>query len=441
MLKVILLEPEVDLEFKSRVPTYHGKPSLWALYLGTYLKKKISDFNITILDCRFFPTKRLIDRAKKIKPDFVGISPKYISYKNTIAAARIFKKSGAKVVLGGFYATALKKEILENRGPGFEDYCIDAIIKEDGEKAFYEYVSGVPPAKINNLIWRDGKEIRENRTELLNLDSLPIPDRELVDIDKYFIPKRKTLTFLSQKGCSWRANGGGCVFCSYPPNRVRLRNPLRVWEEIMFLKKKYDIDVFMDANDNFFNDLAWAKDFRKAALKYDDKPLFEIFAKPNDINKATVNILKEINAGIVHLGIESGSQRSLFRLGIKVEQKSIGEAIERLSANHVKMIFSFVLGAPGEDERTIDETLKLIKKGAAMPFVVDIHVSRLHPYPGSPAWKMLIGETGIKYKGKDIIEWREAMTDWIKLFCDISPKLFNEKVAEAKRLSRQTKIR
>jgi len=105
------------------------------------------------------------------------------------------------------------------------------------------------------------------------------------------------------------------------------------------------------------------------------------------------------------------------------------------------MIFSFVLGAPGEDERTIDETLKLIKKGAAMPFVVDIHVSRLHPYPGSPAWKMLIGETGIKYKGKDIIEWREVMTDWCKLFCDISPKLFSEKVAEAKRLSRQTKIR
>ena len=82
MPTIILLEPEVDAEFKLTAPPYQGSPSLWFFYLGTYLKKQIPGAEIVILDGRFVSTADLPRWAKKIKPDFVGISPKYILRRN-----------------------------------------------------------------------------------------------------------------------------------------------------------------------------------------------------------------------------------------------------------------------------------------------------------------------------------------------------------------------
>ena len=75
MLKLILLEPEVDTEYKLSVPSYQGKPSLWALYLGTFLREKISKVEITILDCRFFSTDKLRKWAKKSNQTLLALAP------------------------------------------------------------------------------------------------------------------------------------------------------------------------------------------------------------------------------------------------------------------------------------------------------------------------------------------------------------------------------
>lgn len=437
MLKVILLEPEIDPPFELLVHegrSYRELPPLWALSIGTYLKKKIPKTDLTILDCRFFTTGQLKKWAKRIKPDFVGISPKFVSYKNTLRAARIFKKFGAKIVLGGMHASALRKEILTNRGPGSDDYCIDAIIKEDGEKAFYEYVSAKPLLKIKNLIWRRGKEIKENETELLDLSSLPRADRDLVDLGKYFI-KNRALTIYSQKGCAWRERSGGCIFCAQPVSGLRFRDPVEVWKEIDFLKKKYDIEAIWDSTENFLNSQDWVREFWRASRIYKNKPEFKIFTRIDQIDDKMAKILRDINVTQAILGVESGSSQSLSAMHKGMGPSLVKKAIKFLNQRGIGTFHCFVLGAPGETEETIDETIKFAKELSRIPGVRGTRFNALVPFPGSLAWQMLLKKTGKKYLGQDIFDWREIVRDWVENFCKIDSRVFGQKIREAKKLS------
>lgn len=432
-LKIVLLEPEQDLYLSPHLNKggFHITPPLWALSIGTYLKKEIPNADLKILDCRIFPKEKLEDWIKKNKPEIAGISPKFVSYGHTLEAARLFKKYGAKVVLGGPHAANLKKEILFNRGLGSGDYCVDAVIKEDGEKAFCEYVSGKPPGGINNLIWREGEIIRENKTELLDLNSLPVADRDLFDVRRY-LKNSDTLLVVSQKGCSWREKSGGCLFCSEWKNIPRFREPSKVWEEIDFLRKKYNVGTIFDCAGNFLNDLNWVKEFWKTSRNYKNKPRFKILNRVDSIDGAVVRMLRGIGVCQLILGIESGTQESLsaFRKGIT--PKMVKAKVRLLHEYGIQAFHCFVLGAPGETEETINESLEFAEGLARMPATIGLRFHPLVPLPGSLAWKMLREKTGKKYLGKDFIDWKEAAKDWVINFCKVDLRIFNNKLKEAK---------
>lgn len=419
-MKIVLLEPEFDLAFRGLLNegrTYLISP-LWALSLSTFLKKKIPKVSLTILDARIFPESKLEKWVKDNRPDIAGISPKFLTYGSTLKAARIFKKFGAKVVLGGMHATALKNEILKNHGLGSDDYCINAVIKEDGEKAFYEYINGKPLAKINNLTWRERDKICENNTELLDLDSLPIADRGLVDLSKY-LNKVSTFTVVSQKGCVWREKSGGCIFCAQGLSGLRFRKPENVWKEISFLRKKHKIKTIWDSSENFLNDLSWVENFYKIAEKQKDKPQFKLFMRLEKIDESLVKMLQKINVRQALLGVEAGSPQSLrtFRKGIT--PGLIKDKIKILHKYGIGTFHCFVLGAPGENETTLKETFKFAKELAEMPGHIGTRFNNLVPFPGSPAWQMLLSKTGDKYTGKDFLDWKEVIKDWVNNFCDI----------------------
>ncbi len=183
-------------------------PRPWSLSLAAYLRRAISNVNLEIIDGAIITTDVIFSKIKNRKYDIIGLSPTVVNYKENLEIARFAKKYGARVVLGGHYATAIRKEILRNRGPYSNDYCVDAVIQHDGERAFFEYVSGKPISKISNFVYqkRNGQVV-EGPIEILDLDELPQIDYSLINLEEYFkkqpLITRRTIPFVSQRGCVW----------------------------------------------------------------------------------------------------------------------------------------------------------------------------------------------------------------------------------------------
>ena len=238
---------------------------LGILSVGAYVKQNNHGVEVEILDGNnVLSLDEVID---KLDADVVGISVTAVGYDNAIQVARAAKQKGARVVMGGATATPLAKEILTHY-----DF-VDAVIRYDGERSFSKYVAAKPPGSIENLVYRDKNEIRENPVKLPCLDELPVPDRDLLDLEVYFKnskdpmhpicdPFKRPVNIYSQKGCMWRSQEeGGCVFCSVPYYDLRLREPRRVWNEISTLVEKYQADFIWDPSDNLVGDKEWFKAF------------------------------------------------------------------------------------------------------------------------------------------------------------------------------------
>jgi len=439
MTKILFIEPPKDANIaESRSKDYEYITPLWALALATYLKERIPNLKIKIIDGRigkFGETKEIIEEIKEQKPDFIGISPKFTNYSNALEAARVGKKVGAKIILGGAHALHLRKEILTQRGPNSADYCIDAIVQFDGERALYEYISGKPLSKINNLVYCQNNKIKENPIVNLNLDSLPVCNRDFLNLKRDYFKKRRTLIIYSQKGCSWREKTGGCLFCALMDISLRLRDPEKIWQEINFLNKKYHLDSIWDSAENLLSDLGWFYRYHKISFKYPQKPGMKIFMRMDRVNEETAKMLKDLKVIEAIVGIESGCPLTLktMRKGEAVEQNR--RAIELLHRCGVKTFHCFILGAPEESKKTILETMNFIKElNKDKKNITGTRINVLMPFPGSCAWQMLVERTGQKYKGKDMIDWREVSRDWIKNFCNISLQDFGKMLEKARKL-------
>ncbi|MBU2264659.1 B12-binding domain-containing radical SAM protein, partial [Patescibacteria group bacterium] len=407
--------------------------------IASYLKNKLPKLFIRILDERLLTSKQLEQELYEIKPDIVGISCIFKNYKDALDLARLAKKVGAKVLVGGHYASALAREILINRGPASVDYCVDGVIKQDGERAFYQYVRGDSMKKIDNLVYLEKDKIIENKISLLNLDKLPSLRVDLADPKIYFkkhqnkFPTsqyRKPFMIYSQKGCYWRsASSGGCVFCSIMYNKLRLKSPKIIWNEIEMLVSDYGVDYIWDISDNFLSDKEWFKEFYKEFFRRKIiKPFLKIQARADNlIDEKIIKMLSEINVVQIFVGFESNDNQCLNNIkkgtGAPINEK----AISILAKYKISIMAYFVLGLPEETEQSLARTIKFAEKIFNIGNKNLLIIPRFVPLPGSAAFNFLVKKTGKKYVGADIINWDEASNDWTKHFCNVS----SEKITKA----------
>lgn len=75
------------------------------------------------------------------KCDLVGISTMTTSFPNAVKLAKIAKRYGAYVVMGGYHPSAMYDEI-------FDILEIDAIVRGEGEITFKEFVINGPSTHV-----------------------------------------------------------------------------------------------------------------------------------------------------------------------------------------------------------------------------------------------------------------------------------------------------
>jgi radical SAM superfamily enzyme YgiQ (UPF0313 family) len=430
MKKIILIEPPYQFFRKVTINGF-SLPLLWMMCLSTYLKERMGkNISIEYLDGQILTTEQILKQLEKSKPDFVGLCPKYSSYANALIIARAAKKLGSRVIMGGPHAGPLAKEILLNRGPDSEDYCVDVCIRGDGEKALYEYMQGKDPLKIKNLVFSQNGRIVENPVEYLNLDELPMINRDLIDVKPYFrLFKRENLKawpVFTHKGCFYgTAGNSGCIFCG-GDKKLRLRSPELFWREVNMLVEVYKASMVTNLADALPLDaqFSWFQEFYAFSKLSKKKPLIKLRTLPRFIDTKTVEVLKEWNVCLVRLpvtdfypGCAFGSLKNYDARYLK----TFVQPFELLSKAGITIETYFMPGAFNESREDLENISKL---GRLLSKIKNVHIlsARGHrPFPGSRGWQMLLKKTGDKYKNKDLINWREVSLDWIKYFSD--PKL------------------
>jgi radical SAM superfamily enzyme YgiQ (UPF0313 family) len=414
--------------------TYIAKFARWPqplgiVSVGTFIRQNNPGVEVELLDGNNVLT--LDQVLEKLDADVVGISATAGGYDNAIKVAEVAKQKGARVILGGAAATPLAREILR-----FYDF-VDAVIRYDGEHAFSKYVAGEPPASIENLVYRNNGEIRENPVKLSCLDELPAPDRDLLDMEVYFKnskdpaypicePYKRPMNIYSHKGCMWRSQpDGGCVFCSVPYYDLRLRNPGLVWEEISLLVEKYQADFIWDPSDNLVGDKEWFKAFCAAKPKGLDIS-YTNYVDAEAIDEETARLLAESGCVSVFVGMESGDPKMLESMNKRAKLEDNIRAMKLLQKYRIGVIAGVVVGVQGESKESMERTIGFLKKLTEFDNFDRFEWGTLVPFPGSKANRMLREHPDLQKKYKDfgnrnyLFQLVSMIQDWHKQYCEIN---------------------
>lgn len=222
-----------------------------------------------------------------------------------------------------------------------------------------------------------------------DLDRLPFPTYSQDELRDYHflypIQTDQALIWghiLSSRGCPY-----GCLFCSPVMresygDRLRLRNPIKVVDEMESLMKQ-GVNIISFDDDNFTTSSQYVIAVCQEIIQRGLKIKWIIHARIDNVDFELLNLLK--TAGCVHIrfGIESGSETVIKALHKKQTDIQWGEQTEKIFAMTKKLDIAttglFVVGNPKETYGDIQLTIQLAKK--ILPDVVQVHF--FTPYPGS----------------------------------------------------------
>ncbi|MCL5037912.1 MAG: B12-binding domain-containing radical SAM protein [Chloroflexi bacterium] len=369
-MKIILLATDVNEESVEEMVTPMGLLYL-AAYIEKYFPEKV-DFEI----------KTALNYSPENDADLIGISSMTRYFPRAVEFARKTKqKREVPVIIGGHHITALPHTLPD---------CFDIGVLGEGEETFLELLTlfkdkkAFPPEELEKIrgiaFHRDGKaEITPPRPLITDMDRIPFPKRELWNVEE------KVKFISSSRGCPF-----SCIFCALAHSGHRRFSADYVVREVMHVKERYNPDLIIFQDDLFMLN---RKRLVEIAAGLKEKGIvknthFGVTLRADLIDEETVNLLNEMNAAIVYMGIESGSERILNYLksgNLKLSQ--VEEALDMLHEKGIKVEGSFILGAPMETRDDLLATYKFILNKFQEGKLSFAGINLITPYPGSQVWE------------------------------------------------------
>jgi anaerobic magnesium-protoporphyrin IX monomethyl ester cyclase len=251
------------------------------------------------------------------------------------------------------------------------------------------------------------------RRPSMDLDSYPIPARDLIGMENYSAiwrdrHGRTSTNIVASRGCPFR-----CNWCAKPVfgNKFVLRSPDSVAAEMRLLKFSYGIQHLWFADDIFALDRHWIKELANAVRARHAALPYKIQCRADLLHQDTVEALKQSGCEEVWMGAESGSQTILNAMDKGLRVESIELARERLASAGIRAAFFLQFGYPGESLAEIEETIALVRRTRPD----DIGVSVSYPLPGTVFYQRVRQQLGRKqhWRHSDDLSamFRAAYTD------------------------------
>ena len=296
---------------------------------------------------------------------------------------RLSRAAGARVVVNGSDSTDHLSRYLQGGA--------DFIMIGEPERTLLELVdsligdSGQEVIEIPGLAFVKPQALRLYKTPprslIKDLDELPFPARDLVEIDRYREAWKSvhdvfSLNLVASRGCPYR-----CNWCAKPiyGDRFHLRGAGNVAQEMALLKREFGAEHLWFADDIFGIKNSWVLDLADQVERLGAAVPFKMQTRADLMKEGVARAFRRAGCAEAWLGVESGSQKILDAMdkGLRVEH--VVKAREHLRRAGIRTGFFLQFGYSGETWRDIRKTIELVR--AMRP--EDIGVSISYPLPGT----------------------------------------------------------
>lgn len=324
-------------------------------------------------------------QIRDYNPDIVAVtamhSAMYDSAYDVVALAKSILPQ-CIVIMGGAHASVAFEHILNHS-------ATDYVLVGEGEKSIVDLLTclgtNTSPSTVDGIaFWRKnsmGENIeiifKEKKEWICNLDEIPFPSANLLDIEKY-----DAISMVTGRGCP-----NACAFCgvgTVSGNSCRLRSPENVLDEITMYVETYGASKFHFEDDNFLFDYGRAtKILDLIKVKYPQVSIsFPNGLPAYNLDENMINKIVALNPSDTFIGLESTSSDLLKQISKTFTSLSKVEKIIALFRKKgINVAASLIIGFP-------DETLDMIFDDIVNLSCREIYFGTANPYYPIPGTKL-----------------------------------------------------
>lgn len=356
---------------------------LGILYISSYLKQ--NGIAVRVYDTTFKSYEEQKSALLSEKPEVIAIYCNLMTKLNILSLLKFIRESEelkfSKIILGGpeppFHATE------------FLNHGADIIVEGEGEETMLQLCielsnPEVDLSKVDGIILKQNDNVIKNRprVKMMDIDSLPYPDREAVDISEYSEAWKNahgysSVSINTMRGCPYT-----CRWCSHSVYGVsyRRRSPEKTADEIEYVISNYKPDMLWFVDDVFTVSHKWLSRLEQLFKQRCIKIKFECISRSDRLTEEVIKTLKELGCYRLWIGAESGSQRVLDLMDRRVSAADTREKIKLTRRYGIEAGTFIMLGYPGEKKSDIIETTEHLKDSNPDIFLTTV----AYPIKGTP---------------------------------------------------------
>ncbi|HMG83524.1 MAG TPA: radical SAM protein [Ferruginibacter sp.] len=378
-----------------------GQPyaPLGTLYAAAAMRK--NEHSVSVFDTMFVHTpEEVIPVLENTIPDFFVIYDDGFNYLTKMCLTNM-REAAFKMIQ---YAKAKGCTVIVSSSDStdrFEMYLnegADFILLGEAELTLLELVKNIEQKQqdffgIQGLAFKHNNSVVKTtrRSVMRDLDELPFPAWDLIDMEPYRRSWLKNAGYFSMNMGTTRGCPFKCNWCAKPiyGNRYNSRSPQNVIDELKMLKEKYAFDHIWFCDDIFGLKPGWVNEFATLTEKENLHFKFKIQSRADLLVQENYIVdLTRAGCDNVWMGAESGSQKILDAMDKGTLVSQIYEATSLLKKHHIKPSFFIQFGYLGEAKDDIEKTIAMINQ--LLPYEIGISVS--YPLPGTGFYEKVKNE-------------------------------------------------
>ena len=344
-------------------------------------------FEVRLKDCPNdgINIEQLKNEIQAYRPDFIAVNTSTPSITGDLKIAGIAGKIDRKIktIFFGIHVTALPEETFR------ENTDVEFIVDGEPEYTIRDFAlalkKNITLSSVEGLIYkREGKIVRNKKRPFIeNLDELPYPAWDLVNINGYRLPitNRPFLLTLTARGCPYP-----CEFCAAQTlygKKPRLRSWQKIVSEMKYVKEHYGVNDFLFWSENAISDRQHMYDISRGLCETLPGVRWVCNGRADIIDEELLKVMKESGCWMIGYGIEAGTRRVLDLMDKHITIGDIERAVRLTKEAGLEVTGHVMVGFPGETRADILETIKLVKR-LGLDYVQPYCAV---PFPGSPLYK------------------------------------------------------
>jgi len=357
-------------------------PTLGLLYLSAYLRR--AGYEVEIFDATFAERGELHRRLEEEAGGVLGIYTNLITRASVLRIIDRARQAGWTVVVGGPESANYPERYLEHGA--------HVVVLGEGEKTMEELLPALErkgPHRLHGIhgaIFRDeeGTVVRNRaREQIDDLDALPWPDRERIDLQRYVDVWREhhgkgSVNLITARGCPFR-----CRWCSHAVFGYthRRRHPVDVADELEWILDRYDPDQVWYADDVFTIHHRWLYTYAEELERRGIRIPFETISRADRMRgqehrdrdpEEVIETLAEMGCWRIWIGSESGSQKILDAMQRDVTVEEVQWATRTAQKHGIEVGMFLMWGYEGETIEDIAATVDHVKEASPDTFLTTV---------------------------------------------------------------------